>query len=644
MEKAEKKLGLSKNAYGGCAGVDYVPYVPTTEAMPEITGYSIIMGILFALLFGAANTYLGLKVGLTIASAVPGAILAIGLLKKVFKRNNILEANVVSSLAAMGEALAGGIIFVLPALILLGLHVSVTTIIIVTVIGGLMGIAFITPVRRYLIVEEHGTLIYPEGMAAAEILVTGTEGAGGFKTIITGISIGAAFKMLSGGFSFWGEEAAYTIKSYQGTIVSIDTMASLLGVGFIVGTKTTAMMFAGSLIAWLALIPLLKLFGTGLTQPVFPSTVLISHMDANAIWSHYIRYIGAGAVAAGGFISLAKSLPAIYRSFKLAAGGMGKGEAGPVTRVNRETPLSWVIAAAVLGFLLVWFVPAVGGGPVGGIMAVVFSFFFAVVSGRMVGLIGESNNPVSGMTIAALLVVATVLKLMGQTGTQGMTTALMIGSVICIAIAVAGGSSQSLKTTFIIGGDPRANQVGMFVAVSVASVACAGTLMMLHKAYGVGSMAIPAPQATLMKLIVQGIMTGQLPWTLVAIGVALAVFCYLVDLPILAVAIGIYLPLGLTSAIFAGGIIRSLVERKAKKQGDEDAIAIDKGVLLASGLVAGDALMGIVVGMFAALGVNIGLGLKLFPAVSKSNLVALVMFLLLGAWMYWYSLRKARPE
>jgi putative OPT family oligopeptide transporter len=421
-------------------------------------------------------------------------------------------------------------------------------------------------------------------------------------------------------------------------------MASLLGVGFIVGTKTTAMMFAGSLIAWLALIPLLKLFGTGLTQPVFPSTVLISHMDANAIWSHYIRYIGAGAVAAGGFISLAKSLPAIYRSFKLAAGGMGKGEAGPVTRVNRETPLSWVIAAAVLGFLLVWFVPAVGGGPVGGIMAVVFSFFFAVVSGRMVGLIGESNNPVSGMTIAALLVVATVLKLMGQTGTPGMTTALMIGSVICIAIAVAGGSSQSLKTTFIIGGDPRANQVGMFVAVSVASVACAGTLMMLHKAYGVGSMAIPAPQATLMKLIVQGIMTGQLPWTLVAIGVALAVFCYLVDLPILAVAIGIYLPLGLTSAIFAGGIIRSLVERKAKKQGDEDAIAIDKGVLLASGLVAGDALMGIVVGMFAALGVNIGLGLKLFPAVSKSNLVALVMFLLLGAWMYWYSLRKARPE
>ena len=613
METSRTKLGLSKNAYGGCPGADYVPYVPTTEAMPEITGYSIIMGILFALLFGAANTYLGLKVGMTIASAVPGAILAIGLLRKVFKRNNILEANVVSSLAAMGEALSGGIIFVLPALILLGFGLSVTTIIIVTVIGGLMGVAFITPVRRYLIVEEHGTLIYPEGMAAAEILVTGTEGAGGFKTIIMGISFGAAFKLLAGGFAFWGEEAAYTIKPYQGTIVSVDTLASLLGVGFIVGTKTTAMMFAGSVIAWLALIPLLKLFGTGLAQPALPlhgsdladgcqlpSGPITSAISARAPSRPEASY------------RWRDPFPPFIRSFKLAAGGMGKGEAGTGDPGESEAPLTWVIAAAVLGFLLVWFVPVVGGGPVGGIMAVVFSFFFAVVSGRMVGLIGESNNPVSGMTIAALLVVTTVLKLMGHTGTHGMTTALMIGSVICVAIAVAGGTAQSLKTTFIIGGDPRANQVGMFVALSVASIAGAGTLMMLNKAYGVGSMAIPAPQATLMKLIVQGIMTGQLPWTLVAVGVALAVFCFLVDLPILAVALGIYLPLGLTSAVFAGGIIRSLVERKAKQPADEEAV--DKGVLLASGIVAGDALMGIVVGLFAALGINIAFGIKLFPA------------------------------
>jgi len=400
-------------------------------------------------------------------------------------------------------------------------------------------------------------------------------------------------------------------------------------------------MFAGSVVAWLALIPLLKLFGTGMPHPLYPSKVLVAQMDANAIWSNYIRYIGAGAVAAGGFISLIRSLPTLISSFKQAAGGMGKGDTGKVTRMNHEAPLTWVIGAAVLGFLLVWLVPVVGGGLVGGIMAVLFSFFFAVVSGRMVGLIGASNNPVSGMTIAALLIVTTVLKLMGHTGNPGMTTALMVGGVICIAIAVAGGTAQSLKTTFIVGGNPRNIQAGMFIALAVASVAAAGTLMLLNKAYGIGSAAVPAPQATLMKMIVQGIMTAQLPWTLVAVGVALALFCFLADIPILAVALGIYLPIGMTAAVFSGGIIRNLVERKAKQTADEGAV--DKGVLLASGLVAGDALMGIVVGLFAALQINIAFGIKLFPAVAKNSLLSLIMFLLLASWIYWYSLRKAKP-
>jgi len=414
----------------------------------------------------------------------------------------------------------------------------------------------------------------------------------------------------------------------------------------IVGTETSSLMFGGSVIAWLALIPLLKLFGSGMPHPLYPSTVPVAQMDANAIWSNYIRYVGAGAVAAGGFISLLRSLPTLVSSFKQAAAGMGKGATGKVSRMDHEAPLTWVIGAAVLGFLLVWLVPVVGGGLAGGLMAVVFSFFFAVVSGRMVGLIGASNNPVSGMTIAALLIVTTVLKLMGNTGNHGMTTALMIGGVACIAIAVAGGTAQSLKTTFIIGGNPRNVQVGMFIALAVAAVAAAGTLMLLNKAYGIGSMAVPAPQATLMKMIVQGIMTAQLPWTLVAVGVALALFCFLVDVPILAVALGVYLPIGLTAAVFAGGIIRNLVEKRAKRGDDDKAVdrAVDKGILLASGIVAGDALIGIVVGLFAALGIDIAFGQKLFPAFAKSSLVALVMFLLLGAWMYWYSLREGRPE
>jgi len=662
----ERAKGLSKQAYGGCDGEKYVPYIPTTEAMPELTGYSIIMGVFFALLFAAANTYLGLKVGMTISAGIPGAILATGLLKGLFRRNNILEANMVASLAAMGESIAGGIIFVLPALILLGFGLSIWTIVIVTVIGGLMGVFFITPVRRYLIVEEHGTLIYPESMAAAEVLVTGSEGGTGFRTVLLGMGAGALYKLSSGGFLFWGENASYTIKSYQGTIVGVDTIASLMGVGFIIGTKTSSLMLGGSIIAWLGIIPLIKFFGSAVAEPVFPSTVPIAQMGAFDIWSNYIRYIGAGAVAAGGFLSLIKSLPTIIESFKKATTGMRKGATGEVSRMDREAPLTWVLGAAVFGFLLTWFVPIVGGGAVGALLAVIFSFFFSVVSGRMVGMIGASNNPVSGMTIAALLIVTTTLKLMGNIGNQGMTTALMIGGIICVAIAVAGGTAQSLKTTFIVGGSPKNVQVGMFGALAVASVAAAGTLILLNKAYGIGGVDVPAPQATLMKLIVQGIMTAQLPWTLVLVGVAMAAFCFMADIPILAVALGIYLPFGLNAAVFSGGLVRNLVERTMSKKderasaaegrspagivaedtrGSRKDKAVEKGILLASGLVAGDALIGIVIGACVALGIDIGFGPKWFPAIAASQLLAFSMFALLAVWIYVYSTREAaRPR
>lgn len=661
---ASQKYELSKAAYGGAPGSDYVPYIPTTEAMPELTGYSIIIGVLFALIFAAANTYLGLKVGLTISAGIPGAILATGLLKGLFRRNNILEANMVASLSAMGESIAGGIIFVLPALILLGFGLSIMTVVIVTIIGGLMGVFFITPVRRYLIVEEHGRLIYPESMAAAEVLVTGSEGGSGFRTVLLGMGVGAVYKIFSGGFRFWSESASYTIHAYQGTMIGINTVASLMGVGFIVGTKTSILMFGGSVVAWLALIPLIKFLGAEMTTPLFPSTIPIAEMGAFDVWSSYIRYIGAGAVATGGFISLVKSLPTLISSFKQAITGMRKDTTQTVSRMDLEAPLTWVIAAAVLGFLLTWFVPVIGGGWVGSLLGVLFSFFFAVVSGRMVGLVGASNNPVSGMTIATLLIITTVLKLLGNTGDSGIKTALMIGGVVCVAIAVAGGTAQSLKTTFIIGGTPKKVQLGMFLALSLASIAAAGTLILLNSAYGIGDAAVPAPQATLMKMIVEGIMTAQLPWTLVFIGVALAVFCFMAKIPILAVALGIYLPIGLTAAIFSGGIVREMVERKMrpapkgedkdierdkaekdgkaveKEQHAEMDRAVEKGILLASGLVAGDALIGIVIGIFAAVGTDIAFGLNLFPMIANSNLTAFMMFLLLSIWVFIYAVRK----
>ncbi|WP_326909069.1 OPT family oligopeptide transporter [Sedimentibacter sp. MB31-C6] len=638
MSKEGKKL--SSTAYGDIRGEDYVPFVPTSMAMPETTGYSIILGIILACLFAAANTYLGLKVGLTISAGIPGAIIATGVLKGMFKRNNILEANVVASLAAMGESLAGGVIFILPALILWGLQLSIFTVITVTIIGGLMGVFFITPLRRYLIVEEHGNLVYPESMAAAEVLVTGSEGGQGFKTVMTGLGVGAGYKLFSGGFALWGEQATYIIKNYQGTMMGFDTLASLLGVGFIVGTKASLLMFGGSVIAWFALIPLIKFLGVGLTDPLFPATKIISEMSATEIWADYIKYIGAGAVAMGGFISLAKSIPTIVTSFKQAISGIGTGENKKVSRIDLEAPLLWVILAAAFGFGLTWLLPIINGGILGGLMAVVFSFFFAVVSARMVGIIGASNNPVSGMTIATMLFVTTIIKITGGVSQEYMTKCITIGGVVCVAIAVAGGTAQSLKTTFIIGGTPKNVQLGMFIALSIAGAFAAFVINMLESAYGIGTAEVAAPQATLMKMIVEGIMTAQLPWTLIIIGAAIAIFCEMARISILPVALGIYLPITLNAAILVGGIIREIAERrfgKDKKRRDE---VVEKGTLLASGLVAGDALMGIIVAALVASNINIAFGKGFLTNITQSDLFSFIMFILLGLWIYLFSIKR----
>lgn len=629
---------LSRSAYGGVKGEDYVPYVPTTEVVPEATGYSIIMGVLFAVIFAAANTYLGLKVGLTISAGIPGAILATGILKSIFKRDTILEANYVASLAAVGESIAGGIIFVLPAIILIGFNLSITTVAIVTIIGGFMGVYFITPVRKYMIVEEHGNLVYPESMAQAEVLVNSSQGGEGFKSVLKGLGVGLGYKVFSGGLGLWNESASYTITAYQGAVVGMDTLASLMGVGFIVGTQTSILMFGGSVVAWLGLIPLIKFFGSFSGTAIFPSTMLISEMTAPQIWSNYIRYIGAGAVAAGGFFSLAKSLPTIITSFKEAMGGFGKSTESN-ERINQDAPIIWVLAAAILGFLFIWVIPSLGAGPVGALMAVVFSFFFAVVSARMVGVIGASNNPVSGMTIATLLVIASVYKALGATGTGGMRMALLASGIVCVAVAVAGGVAQSLKATYVIGGTPKKIQHGMFLALAVASLMAGATVLLLDSAYGIGSAEVTAPQSTLMKLIVEGIMIGKLPWTLVIIGVMIAAFCALASLPILPVALGLYLPISLNSAIFFGGIVRNFVDKKFKGKDEAKDAAVERGTLIASGLVAGDALTGIAIGLFAALNIKTDLLASVIPNAAFKNLLSLGLFVLLAIWMYNYSIK-----
>lgn len=640
MENSKK---LSHDAYGGISGEKYIPFVPTQVAMPELSIYSIIMGAVFAMIFAAANTYLGLKVGLTIAAGIPGAILATGIFKGLFKRNNILEANMVASIAAVGESIAGGIIYILPAIILWGLDLKISTIVIVTLLGGLVGIFFVTPLRKFLIVEEHGKLVYPESMAAAEVLVSGSEGGSGFKMVLMGLLIGGGYKLSSGGFALWSERPEWVIKPYQGAVFGIDTLASLLGVGFIVGTEAAAYMFGGAVVAWFGLIPLIKYIGSGLTQPLFPSTVLISEMGAADIWSKYIRYIGAGAVAAGGFISLGKSAPTIIKSFKAAMAGVGKKNDGEVNRINEEPPIVWVIGAAILVFVLSWILPQVKAGFIGSLMIIIFSFFFSVVSARMVGIIGASNNPVSGMTIATLLFVTAVLKVTGNVGQDGMVLAVAIAGVICVAIAVAGGTAQSLKTTFIIGGSPKKVQIGMYIGLIFGAIVSGYVLLMLHNTYGIGSEAVPAPQATLMSMVIEGVMTGELPWVLVFVGVSISIFAEVSGLPVLPVALGLYLPIHLSSGILFGGIIRTLVEKKFKGDDSLKKEKVERGILISSGLVAGDALMGIVVAGLATLGIDVAFGMN-FAGITQNSVFSTAVFIILGIVIYYIACGKDKSK
>ncbi|KNF07857.1 putative oligopeptide transporter, OPT family [Gottschalkia purinilytica] len=629
-----EKKGLSHEAYGGIEGKDYKPYISNNHNVPELTMSSLIIGVIFAIVFGAANTYLGLKVGLTISASIPGAILATGILKGVLRRNNTIEANMIQSIGAMGESVAGALIFTIPAIVLWGMDLDLKTIAIIALLGGLLGILFIVPVRKFLTVEEHGKLIYPEGMATSEILVTGSTGGQGFKTVIEGALVGFVYKFLSGGLRFWKESPEWAIKPLQGAVIGVDALASLVGVGYIVGVDIAKYMLAGSIAAWFGLIPLIKYIGSGLTAPLFLSTKLISQMSAAEVWSEYVRYIGAGAVATGGFISLIKSIPTIISSFKAAIVGVQSSDENVSKTTDEDIPLKWIIIGALTVFLVSWILPILDVGIIGGIMVVFFSFFFSVVSARMVGIIGVSNNPVSGMTIATLLFVSAVLRLLGHIGNAGMMKAIIIGAMVCVAISVAGGAAQNMKTTFIIGGTPKHVQIGMYAGIIATSLSVGAIIILLNNTYGIGSQELAAPQATLMSMVVKGVMTGNLPWILVIIGVAFGIMCELIGIPVLPFALGLYLRIHLTLAIFIGGIVRLLIDKKFRNDEETLKRQTERGILLSSGLVAGDALTGIIIAVFAALGINIGIGSSLIPRIANSPVTSIILFGILLIWLY----------
>ncbi len=612
---------------------EFKPYIPAEKITPELTVTSIIMGIILAVIFGAANAYLGLRVGLTVSASIPAAVIAMGIIRVVMRKNSILESNIVQTIGSAGESLAAGAIFTLPALFLWASEgkmdkPGIIEITLIALLGGLLGVFFMVPLRNALIVREHATLPYPEGTACAEVLLAGEEGGANATTVFAGMGIAAAFKFIIDGLKAVPGEISLKVKGFAGEI-GTQIYPAVMSVGYICGPRISSYMFAGGVLSWLVLIPLIVLFGG--ESILYPGTETISAIyeasGASGIWSSYIRYIGAGALAAGGIISLIKTLPLIVRTFRDAIKGMSGAGAAGNERTAQDISLKIVLIAIAILTLAVWLVPAIPVSLLGAIIVVIFGFFFATVSSRMVGLVGSSNNPVSGMSIATLLIATLILKFTGDAGVGGMRSAIAIGSIICIVAAISGDTSQDLKTGFLLGATPKKQQIGEVIGVIAAALAIGGTLYLLDRAWGFGSEELAAPQATLMKMIIEGVMEGNLPWALVFTGVFIAVAVELVGIPVLPFAIGVYLPVQLNACIMVGGIVRLFFDRMKKEETKKNRIISD-GILFCSGMIAGEGLIGIALALLAVFGIDKAIdlsGMLNLPSY-VSNILGLVTF------------------
>ena len=559
----------------------------------ELTATALVLGVLLAVVFGAANAYLGLRVGLTVSASVPAAVISMGVLRFVLRRDSILENNMVQTIGSAGESLAAGAIFTLPALYLWAEErpaefsaPELLSVALIALSGGILGVLLMVPLRKSLIVSDK-TLVYPEGLACADVLRAGEAGAKHAKNVFFGLGAAAVIKFVTGWLKWIPETFVWPVKVIRGA-VGFDISPALLGVGYIVGPKVSALLFCGAMFGWMVLMPIV-------IATVPEASAMWDAGNVKAVWSGYVRYIGAGTIAVGGFISLVRSLPMFFRTFKSAKGASGE-EAGAEGDEKRDPPMKTVIGCLLCVVTFIWLVPAVPVSFVGALMIALFGFFFAAVSARMVGLVGSSNNPVSGMTIATLVVATLVLKETGSVGAAGMVAAIAIGSVVCIVAAIAGDTAQDLKTGHVLGATPWKQQVGELVGVTASALAIGGVLVMLHRAWGFGSDAISAPQATLMKVIVEGIMDGGLPWGFIGIGAAIAVVLAILRVPVMPVAIGIYLPVGLSVTMFAGGLLRWAVSRR---QGEGTASVEGVGTLFSAGLVAGEGLCGIILAILA---------------------------------------------
>ncbi len=588
---------------------EFKPYISPEKSPSELTVSSIIMGVLLAIIFGAANAYLGLRVGMTVSASIPAAVISMGIIRIVLRRDSILESNMVQTIGSAGESLAAGAIFTLPALFLWAAEgimeaPGIFEIFIISICGGILGVMFMVPLRRALIVQEHKTLPYPEGTACAEVLLAGEKGGEGAKTVFGGMGFAALCKFLVDGLKVIPGKISVNISLLK-TELSTQVYPALIGVGFICGPRIASYMLAGGILGWFVLIPAIVLFGSNTV--LYPGNETILHLytkgGASNIWSLYIRYIGAGAVAAGGIISLIKSLPLILSTFRDSIKGLSSSKKTSTERTSLELNMKFIFSAILAMILFIWLLPVVPVNLLGAVLVILFGFFFATVSSRMVGLVGSSNNPVSGMAIATLLFSTLILKAAGEAGSHGMQAAIAIGSIICIVSCMAGDTSQDLKTGYLLGATPKKQQIGELIGTIAAAIAIGGVLYLLNSAWGFGSTELSAPQATLMKMLVEGVMNGNLPWGLIFIGIFIAIAVEILRIPVLPVAIGLYLPLELSTCIMLGGIIRLFLEKRKLPEEDKKR-KLNNGILFSSGMIAGEGLVGIFLAILAVLSVE----------------------------------------
>jgi len=633
---------LPRTAYELKEGEKFVP-LTYGQTLAEFTVKAVIAGAILGVVFGAANTYLGLKAGLTISTSIPVAVLtvvAFRILTGLGFRHTILESNMSQTVGSASSSVASGVLFTIPALFIWGMSPEWRQITLLTMAGGIIGVLFMIPLRRYLIKGEHGKLPYPEGMACAEVLVAAEGGGKQAAGVFWGLGVGMLFKLITDGFKL--VEGTFRISLPYKAGISASVSPPLIGVGYILGIKIATVMVAGGALSALIIIPAINLWGAGLTEPVYPETeLLIRDMSSGEIWHRYVRYIGAGAVATGGIITLIRSIPTMIESFKLGVSKISARVEARVESVDRtDLDLPYKIAGAILLSVLaiLTFVPGILGyldsvwvRAVASLCIAVFAFFFVTVSSRIVGLVGVTSNPTSGMTIATLLGTSLVFLLMGWTDMAGKATALMVGTSVCIAASIAGDTSQDLKTGYVLGATPRLQQIGELIGVITSAGAVCLVVMLLHQTVpgGLGGEELPAPQAVLMKLVIDGVLDQNLPWALIFIGVGIGVGASFFKIPVLAFAVGVYLPLSTMGAVFLGGLLRWALTRKQTPE--EAERRREEGVLFGSGLVGGGGLTGVLLALW--VGARGGEPIQGFPINVSPVLVQVLAALTIGAMM-----------